>query len=125
LTVARLADSRFYVVTGTGFRTHDLAWLRQNIPGGLDVALRDVTEDYGTLSLMGPKARDVLAAVADGDVSNAAFPFGGVREIAVAGRPVRALRVTYVGELGWELHMPIGDTGVVFDALMEAGAAHG
>ena len=54
-----------------------------------------------------------------------AFPFGAVREIAVAGKPVRALRVTYVGELGWELHMPIGDTGVVFDALMAAGAAHG
>jgi 4-methylaminobutanoate oxidase (formaldehyde-forming) len=125
LTVARLAEDRFYVVTGTGFRTHDLAWIRQNTPAGLDVTVTDVTEAYGTLSLMGQRARDVLAAVADGDVSNAAFPFGAVREIRIAGRPVRALRVTYVGELGWELHMPIADTGVVFDALMEAGAAHG
>lgn len=125
LTVARLADDRFYVVTGTGFRTHDLAWIRQNIPAPLDVSLADVTEQYGTLSLMGPKARDVLSAVADADVSNAAFPFGAAREIKVAGRPVRALRVTYVGELGWELHMAIADTGDIFDALMKAGEAHG
>jgi 4-methylaminobutanoate oxidase (formaldehyde-forming) len=125
LTVARLADDRFSIVTGTGFRTHDFAWIRQNVPAGMDVALVDVTEDFGTLSLMGPRARDVLAAVTDADVSNAAFPFGSVREIAVADKPVRALRITYVGELGWELHMPIGDTGVVFDALMEAGRPHG
>ena len=74
---------------------------------------------------MGPKARDVIAAVTDADMSNAAFPFGHVREIAIAGHTVRALRLTYVGELGWELHMPIGATGEVFDALMAAGAPHG
>ena len=125
LTVARLAGNRFYIVTGTGFRTHDFAWIRQNIPAGLDAALTDVTEAFGTLSLMGPRSRDVLSAVSDADLSNAAFPFGAVREIAVAGVPVRALRVTYVGELGWELHMPIADTGAVFDALMAAGAPHG
>jgi 4-methylaminobutanoate oxidase (formaldehyde-forming) len=84
-----------------------------------------VTEDWGTLSLMGPRARDVLAAVTDADVSNAAFPFGHVREIAVAGVPTRALRVTYVGELGWELHTPLAATGAVYDALMDAGAPHG
>jgi sarcosine dehydrogenase len=125
LTVARLAEDKFYIVTGTGFRTHDFAWIKQNTPAGLDATLTDVTEQYGTLSLMGPRARDVLAAVTDADVSNAALPFGTIREIRVAGRPARALRVTYVGELGWELHMPIGDTGVVFDALRAAGAAHG
>ena len=125
LTVARLADDRFYIVTGTGFRTHDLGWIEDHVPEGLDVTLADVTEDYGTLSLMGPKARDVLAAVTEADVSNAAFPFGHVREIVIAGHGVRALRVTYVGELGWELHVPIGATGTVFDALMAAGAPHG
>jgi 4-methylaminobutanoate oxidase (formaldehyde-forming) len=124
LTVARLADDRFYIVTGTGFRTHDFAWIRQNMPAGLDATLADVTEAFGTLSLMGPQARDVLAAVADADVSNAAAPFGSVREITIAGRSVRALRITYVGELGWELHMPIDDTGIVFDALMSAGAPY-
>jgi 4-methylaminobutanoate oxidase (formaldehyde-forming) len=125
LTVARLSDDAFYIVTGTGFRTHDLGWIADHIPAGLDVALRDVTEDFGTLSLMGPKARDVLAGVTEADVSNAGFPFGHVREIVVAGHRVRALRITYVGELGWELHMPIGGIGAVFDALMAAGAPFG
>ncbi|AKH98967.1 glycine cleavage system T protein (aminomethyltransferase) [Hoeflea sp. IMCC20628] len=123
LTVARLADDRFYVVTGTGFRTHDLAWIREHVPEGADVQIDDITEAYGTLSLMGPHARDVLEKVTAADVSNEAFPFGHVREIDIAGSTVRALRVTYVGELGWELHIPIEATGDVFDALMAAGKA--
>ncbi len=125
LTVARLAADSFYIVTGTGFRTHDFGWIRDHIGDGLDARLTDVTEAFGTLSLMGPSARDVLAAVTDADVSNDAFPFGHGREIAVAGHTVRALRVTYVGELGWELHVPIDATGAVFDALMAAGRPHG
>lgn len=124
LTVARLAEDRFYIVTGTGFRTHDAAWIADHLPQG-DVTLIDITEDWGTLSLMGPKARDVLARVAHADVSNAGFPFGHVREIDIAGATVRALRVTYVGELGWELHIPLADTGTVYDALMAAGAPEG
>jgi len=121
LTVARLAEDKFYIVTGTGFRTHDYGWIEDHLPKGSRVAFRDVTEDFGTLSLMGPRARDVLEKVTDADVSNAAFPFGHVREINIAGHVVRALRVTYVGELGWELHVPIAATGYVFDALMAAG----
>lgn len=125
LTVARFTEDKFYIVTGTGFRTHDFGWIDDHIPAGMDVTFTDVTEDWGTLSLMGPKARDVLAAVTDADVSNGAFPFGHAREIPIAGHTVRALRVTYVGELGWELHVPIGAIGEVFDALMEAGTVHG
>ncbi|RWH78572.1 MAG: FAD-dependent oxidoreductase [Mesorhizobium sp.] len=125
LTVARLGEERFYVVTGTGFRTHDFSWIGDHVGNELDVTLTDVTEDFGTLSLMGPRARDVLAAVTDADVSNTAFPFGHVREISIAGHTVRALRVTYVGELGWELHVPIAATGEIFDALMAAGEEHG
>jgi sarcosine dehydrogenase len=121
LTVARLSDDLFYIVTGTGFRTHDAAWIRSHIPQDCKAHLTDVTEEWGTLSLMGPKAREILSAVTDADVSNSAFPFGHVREIAIAGHRVRALRVTYVGELGWELHMPIDGAGEVFDALMVAG----
>jgi 4-methylaminobutanoate oxidase (formaldehyde-forming) len=121
LTVARLADDHFYIVTGTGFRTHDLAWIEEHLPGA-GVAIEDVTTAWGTLSLMGPKARDVLARVTGADVSNAAFPFGHMREITIAGAQVRALRVTYVGELGWELHVPLQATGAVFDALMAADA---
>ncbi len=121
LTVARLADDRFYIVTGTGFRTHDRAWIAEHVPAGSSVRIDDVTEAWGTLSLMGPKARDVLAKVTTADVSNTAFPFSHVRDIHIAGVPVRALRVTYVGELGWELHVPIDRIGEVFDALMAAG----
>jgi sarcosine dehydrogenase len=123
LTVARLAEDRFYVVTGTGFRTHDLAWIREHVPDGASVTIEDITETFGTLSLMGPHARHVLEKVTSEDVSNSAFPFGHIREIAVAGAAVRALRVTYVGELGWELHIPIDAIGEVFDALMQAGRA--
>ncbi|MFN7009538.1 MAG: FAD-dependent oxidoreductase [Allorhizobium sp.] len=124
LTVARIADEKFYIVTGTGFRTHDYGWIADHIPDGLDCTLSDITEEWGTLSLMGPKARDVLSAVTSADVSNAAFPFGHVREILIAGAAVRALRVTYVGELGWELHIPIAALGEVYDALMAAGSEH-
>ena len=125
LTVARLTDDLFYIVTGTGFRTHDGGWIRDHLPAESDATLIDVTEDYGTLSLMGPRARDVLERVTGADVSNAAFPFGHVRVIDIAGQPVRALRVTYVGELGWELHAPLPGLGAVFDALMVAGASFG
>jgi len=124
LTVARLAEDHFYIVTGTGFRTHDLAWIRDHLPKG-DVVVQDVTEAWGTLSLMGPMARNVLARVTDVDMSNAAFPFGAVRGIDIAGTAVRALRVTYVGELGWELHVPLEATGAVFDALMAGGVGAG
>jgi 4-methylaminobutanoate oxidase (formaldehyde-forming) len=125
LTMARLADDKFYIVTGTGFRTHDLAWIAEHLPASADVAITDVTEAWGTLSLMGPRARDVLAAITTADVSNAAFPFGHVRVLPIAGHDVRALRVTYVGELGWELHIPLAATGDVFDALLAAGKRHG
>ncbi len=125
LTVARLAPDRFYIVTGTGFRTHDLAWITANMPPDAEARIDDVTEDYATLSLMGPRARDVLGAVTEADISNQAFPFAGLREIEVAGVRLNALRITYVGELGWELHMPIAGVGAVYDALMEAGSAHG
>jgi 4-methylaminobutanoate oxidase (formaldehyde-forming) len=125
LTVARLGEERFYIVTGTGFRTHDFGWIKDHIGSGTDAVLTDVTEEYGTLSLMGPRARDVLSEVTDAEIANAAFPFGYVRELTIAGTTVRALRVTYVGELGWELHVPIGATGDVFDALMAAGKPHG
>lgn len=123
LTVARLADDRYYLVTGTGFRTHDLGWIADHLKGAARVT--DVTEEWGTLSLMGPKAREVLAAVTREDVSNAAFPFAHAHEITVAGQRVRALRITYVGELGWELHVPLGGLAAVYDAIIEAGEGHG
>ena len=125
LTVARLADDHFYIVTGTGFRTHDRSWIADHIAPGQDTHLTDVTEDFGTLSLMGPRARDILQAITDSDCSNDAFKFGHVRVLRIAGHDVRALRVTFAGELGWELHMPLAATGEIFDALMASGTPHG
>ena len=123
LTAVRLGDDHYYIVTGTGFRAHDRAWISQHIPSGLDVELIDITEEYGTLSLFGPQARDLLAETQENgyDMSNEAFPFGQMRHLIINEQKVMALRLTYVGELGWELHMPIAATGDVFDALMAAG----
>ena len=125
LTVARLAEDRFYIVTGTGFATHDFTWIERSIPEGLRASLVDVTSAYATLSLMGPKARDLLSEVTRDDVSNAAFPFGTWRGVTIDGAAVHALRVTYVGELGWELHVPTEQALAVYRRLLEAGAAHG
>jgi sarcosine dehydrogenase len=124
LTVARISDELFYLVTGTGSRTHDEAWIRDHLDR-FDAALVDVTEKFATLAVMGPKARELLGPLSKDDLSNARFPFGHAREMVVAGRKVRALRMTYVGELGWELHMANSDLAVVFDALMQAGRSLG
>lgn len=125
LTVARLAEDRFYIVTGTGFATHDFNWITRNIPAGLDAHLIDVTSGYATLALMGPRARDLLTRLTRDDMSNAAFPFAHVREIILAGAPTLALRVTYVGELGWELHIPTEFALTVYDALRREGETLG
>lgn len=125
LTAARLAEDEYYIVTGTGFATHDFDWIARNLSAGLDVRLEDVTDSWSVLVLMGPHARDVLQKVASDDVSNEAFPFATMRDIRVAGHSVRALRITYVGELGWELHVPVGHAKAVYDALMQAGRIDG
>lgn len=121
LTLARLADDAYYIVTGTGFATHDFDWIRRSIPEGADAKLSDVTSAYGVLSVMGPNARRVIEKLTRDDVSHAGFPFGQARNICVAGAPLIALRVTYVGELGWELHMPVEFMATVYDAIMDAG----
>ena len=125
LTVARIGADEFYIVTGTGFATHDFSWIERNIPAGCNARLSDVASSYAVLALMGPRARDVLGAVTDADVSNTAFAFATHREISIAGAPLRALRVTYVGELGWELHVPVEFALAVYEKLMQAGEPHG
>ena len=125
LTCARVAEDEYAITTGTGFATRDFDWIARNIPAGMNAQLVDVTSGTAVLSLMGPRARDILQAVTRADVSDAAFPFATHRLIGIAGCPVRALRVTYVGELGWELHIPVESAIPVFDALHAAGRDHG
>jgi sarcosine dehydrogenase len=125
VTCARIAENEYYIVTGTGFATHDFDWISRNIPDGLHAELVDVTSAYTVLSLMGPNSRAILEKVTTSDVANAAFPFGRIKTIGIAGCPVRALRITYVGELGYELHVPIEYATTVYDALMATDGQFG
>ncbi len=125
VTVARLAWDEFYIVTGTGFATHDFHWIARHLPHRARAELVDVTSGSAVLSLMGPQARAILSQLSRDDLGNAGFPFGTARRISVAGCPVLALRVTYVGELGWELHIPTEFAVTVYEALMAAGAPLG
>jgi len=125
LTVSRLSETEYYIVTGTGFATHDFDWISRSIPEGLDARLVDVTSSYAVLSVMGPASRNVIQSLTECDMSNPAFPFGRVKRITLAGAPALTLRVTYVGELGFELHIPVEFAVSVYDALMTKGREHG
>ncbi len=123
-TVARLGEEAFSIVTGTAFGRHDLGWIRRHADGE-DVRVEDVTSQWACFGLWGPRARDVLAGCTAADLSSAAFPYMSVRELAVGDVPVRALRVTYVGELGWELYCPMEYGARLWRTLWEAGEPHG
>lgn len=125
LTITRLAEDRFYIVTGTGFTTHDADWIARNIRAGAHAQLVDVTSSRAVIAVMGPRARDVLSRVSRRDFGNAAFPFATGQRISIAGAPVLALRITFVGELGWEMHLPTECAVPVYDAIMEAGSEFG
>jgi 4-methylaminobutanoate oxidase (formaldehyde-forming) len=119
-TVSRLAEDRFFIVTGTAFGRHDRAWIARHAGAGVEVA--DVTSRWACLGLWGPLAREVLAACSTDDLS---FPYMAWRDIALGDVPVRALRVTYVGELGWELYCPVEFGAVLWRTLWEAGRPSG
>jgi 4-methylaminobutanoate oxidase (formaldehyde-forming) len=125
LTITRLAEDRFYLVTGSAFGPHDLAHLDDHLPRDGSVRVNDVTSGWAVVNLCGPRARDVLAAASSSDVSAAACPYMQAREVWIGHARVRALRVSYVGELGWELHMRSEDARAVHARLLRAGAAHG
>ena len=125
LTCVRMAENEYYSVTGTGFVTHDFDHISKNIPAGMNAQLVDVTSAYAVLSLFGPNARPILQAITSDDISNNVLPFGAAKTIGIAGCPVSALRVSYVGELGWELHLPTEYAAAVNDAIHHAGAIHG
>ena len=125
LTVTRLREDAYLIVTGSAQSTRDLDWIRRQTPAGARVTLTDVTGAHAVLGLMGPRSRELLARVTDADLANAAFPFATSREIAVGRAVARASRITYVGELGWELYVPVEQAAGVYDDLWQAGAALG
>ncbi len=124
-TVTRLADDRFMIVTGTAFGTHDITWLRLNAPADGSVYINDITSSRTCFGLWGPRARDILQKVTRDDVSNAAFPYMTAKQITVGDIPALALRVTYVGELGWEFYAPTEYGQQLWDTLWEAGKEFG
>jgi glycine cleavage system aminomethyltransferase T/glycine/D-amino acid oxidase-like deaminating enzyme len=125
-TVTRVADDAFLVVTGTSFGSHDMAWLRRQARRrSAAVRIDDVTGLFVTYALWGPRSRDILRSVTGADLGNVAFPFMTAREIAVGDVPVRALRVTFTGELGWELYAPAEYGAGLWSTLWAAGQQHG
>ena len=126
-TVTRLEEELFGIVTGTAFGNHDLAWIRSHLPaaGTADVRVADVTSQWACFALWGPHARNVLAGCSTADLSNDAFPYMSWRAIEAGDVPVRALRVTYAGELGWEFYCPTEFGAALWRTLWESGAPHG
>jgi 4-methylaminobutanoate oxidase (formaldehyde-forming) len=124
-TVARLGEERFGVVTGTAFGNHDREWMRRHLPEGGGVRLADVTSQWACFGIWGPLAREVLEPLTPQDLGNESFPYMSVRETTVGNVPVRMLRVTYVGELGWEIYCPTEYGLGLWRTLWEAGQPHG
>ena len=124
-TVTRLEPERFRIVTGTAFGLHDLSWIREHAPEDGSVVVEDVTSRYACLGIWGPRARDILQPLTTADLSNDAFRYMRAREIDVGPVPCLALRVTYVGELGWELYCPMEFGLGLWDTIWDAGREQG
>ncbi len=128
LTITRRTEDRFYIVTGSGFGMRDGGWIQGHMPNDGSVTFREVTPAHSVINLCGPDSRAVLEKVAEapgGDVGNAAFPFMTAAELRIGYAPVLALRLTYVGELGYELHVPSDYAAHLYETLWEAGAEFG
>ena len=124
-TVSRLGEDRYYIVTGTAFGNHDIEWMRRHQPDDGSVVITDVTSAWACLGLWGPLAREILQPLTDSNLSNDAFPYLTEQSVMVGFTPCRSLRVTYVGELGWELYCPVEFGAQLWDTLWDAGRAHG
>jgi len=123
-TIARLAKDSFWLVSAAAAEHHDLQWLTEHLDGA-EVAIENLTKRHSTLVVAGPHARDLLSKVTDAPLDNAAFPWLSARRIEVAGAEVQTLRVNFVGELGWELHVPMEGLQTCYDRLVEAGEEFG
>ncbi len=124
VTVTRLDDETFFIVTAAGTTIRDLDYIKRRIPKDAVCTITDVTHGYAMLAVMGPKSRDLLCALTDADLSNKGFSFSTAQYIDLAYAKVLAVRMSYVGELGWELYIPSFFTIPVFDAIMEEGKKH-
>ena len=125
LTVNRISEDTYMIVTSAGSVTRDYTWMRRHIPDDARATLTDVSSSYAVLSVMGPRSRDLLSRLTDADLSNEAFPFLTSKEIYLGYAPVRASRITYVGELGWELYVPSEYACNVYDSIVEEGGEFG
>jgi 4-methylaminobutanoate oxidase (formaldehyde-forming) len=125
LTITRISEIAFLVVTAGATARRDFAWLNRHIPEEAHCFATDISSGLVVLSLMGPHARALLSAISPDDFSNSGFPFATSREIEISGALVRATRITYVGELGWELYIPTEFALGAFDAILAAGAPFG
>ncbi|MCS5674339.1 MAG: FAD-dependent oxidoreductase [Actinomycetota bacterium] len=124
LTVTRLDGDVFWVVTSAASQTRDWAWLRRGCREH-DVTISDITDDWSVLGVMGPNSRGLLQSLTKIDLSDEAFTFGTMKSVVIADVTCRALRMSYVGELGWELYVPVGQTEAVYSAVTEGGEPHG
>ncbi|MFV2000350.1 MAG: aminomethyltransferase family protein, partial [Acidimicrobiia bacterium] len=124
LTVSRIDETEFLVVTAAASAGRDEAWLRRGCRG-LDVQIDDITNDLTMFGVMGPQSRALLSKLTSADLSNEAFAFGTHRRLEIAGYDVRALRMTYVGELGWEIYVPWEEAPSLYAAIFEVGESHG
>jgi glycine cleavage system aminomethyltransferase T/glycine/D-amino acid oxidase-like deaminating enzyme len=125
LTIMRMAEDRFRVVTGGAHGMADLKWFRDHVPADGETRIEDLTSTWCTIGLWGPRSRDVLSSLTSDDVSNEGFPFGTFATVAVDAMDVLASRISYVGDLGWELYVPMEDGLALWDAVREAGRPHG
>ncbi|WP_342620101.1 FAD-dependent oxidoreductase [Rhodoferax sp. GW822-FHT02A01] len=124
-TVTRVAEDHFYIISAAIAATHDMDLLRQGLDAGSTVSVRDVSSERGTLIIAGPRSRELLTHITTADLSNAAFPWLSARTVDTVVGPVFAMRVNYVGELGWELHAPVVQMQALYDAVWQAGQAYG
>ena len=122
MSLIRLAADKMLLITAAAAEWHDLEWLQKHLPNGADIAVENRTEEFDCQIFTGPKTRKILAGLCDANLSQ---PWLSWQETEIAGRPVLLLRVSYAGELGWEVHTAVDDTATVFDAVWQAGQGHG